>query len=171
LGIEVGVAGRGEMLEQVGDLWGYHKQGNWVCVTTNGCTTAARGYLVMGAGCAAQAATSYPKLPRILGSLVTTKGNHVYAIDEYRLFSFPTKEHWKDDSDLLLIERSAQELMAVMDEQDKRAAELGTDPNFGLDTKVYLPRPGCGLGNLNWEHVRIPLHDILDDRVVAVTHG
>jgi len=35
--------------------------------------------------------------------------------------------------------------------------------------KVYLPRPGCGYGYLDWEIVKKELEPILDDRFIVIT--
>lgn len=53
------------------------------------------------------------------------------------LVTFPTKHHYRDNSDLDLIMRSAVQLKEI-------AAK------FQL-SKIYLPPVGCGLGKLDYE--------------------
>lgn len=148
------------MREAQGNLWDWYDKGEWICITTNG-MVKTNGALVMGRGCAREAANRLTELPHILGRMVTEKGNHVLHADSLRIVSFPVKHDWRESADLSLIERSARELMALMD--------YWSDPMH--PNSVYLPRPGCGNGNLDWEHVKIPLHDILDDRVTVVTYA
>lgn len=129
-----------------------------VCITTNG-VVKRDGNLVMGRGCAKEAALKWPTLPKELGKLVAEHGNHVYDFDlkspNVKLYSFPTKNHYSDKSDLLLIERSLIELTAQV----------------SLDhlQSVALPRPGCGNGGLDWEKEVKPLcEQYLDDRFIIV---
>jgi hypothetical protein len=55
----------------------------------------------------------------------------------YRLYSFPTKNHFKDDAQLPLIARSAELFREIWLKLDKPL--------------VAMPRLGCGCGGLNWE--------------------
>ena len=143
------------MLEARGDLWSYHDAGaQWTVVTTNG-IVLRNGEAVTGAGCALEATHRYPEWPWELGHDLTTKGNHVHVFSKYRLVSFPTKNDWRDDSDLDLIEASCRELMATLEPYNSPL--------------VYLPRPGCGRGRLRWSEVQPVIEPILDDRVVIVT--
>jgi hypothetical protein len=64
---------------------------------------------------------------------------------------------WMANSDLRLIEQSAEEL-------------LGLTQAFEFES-ILIPRPGCGAGGLNWDDVRPVLNDTLDDRFYAVTFG
>jgi hypothetical protein len=63
------------------------------------------------------------------------------------LISFPTKRHWREDSDIELIKRSAQELVSILKDDPAK--------------RVLFTRPGCGNGNLDWEDVRPILQTIL----------
>jgi hypothetical protein len=54
---------------------------------------------------------------------------------------------------LELIKQSARELMALIEEQGWK--------------QVYLPRPGCFLGRLDWAQVKPAIENILDDRVIV----
>ena len=69
------------------------------------------------------------------------------------VFSFPTKYHWKDQSDMKLIEKSAIKLVELCN-------------IMGLE-KILMTRPGCGNGGLKWEDVK-PAISFLDDRFVVI---
>lgn len=166
------------MREKTQDLW----EANVVCITTNG-FVKANGECVMGRGCAKQAATRYPELPAQLGSLIRKYGNRVFNLsiksDGKRILSFPVKpvsvvfngknavKHmrsrfrmgdtvpgWAAVADLAIIEESAKQLLAL-------ANKLNLD-------EVFLPRPGCGAGELSWTAVKPVLEKYLDDRFVVV---
>jgi hypothetical protein len=89
--------------------------------------------------------------------LVKKNGNHVYVAKCLgdNIVSFPTKNHWKDPSDIGLIKQSALELVEMTD-------QAGWN-------KVYLSWPGCGLGGLNKEQVRKVIQPIFDDRFYILT--
>jgi hypothetical protein len=109
--------------EATGDMWTCSGvkviPTNGVFVTRRGGTTLA----VMGAGVARQARDRYPGLVRSFGKLLKTHGNRVHVVDlggkwdDYSKFliTFPTKHHWRDPSDLRLIETSAEQLVAVVE--------------------------------------------------------
>lgn len=129
-----------------------------VCITTNG-VIKQNGLAVMGAGIARAANEKY-SLAVELGEHLRFSGNvpHVFSQrgpNGCYLISFPTKSHWKDFSDLKLIEQSAKKLIQLVDK-------------YNIKT-CYLVPPGCGLGNLNWEQqVKPLLCDLLDDRFIVV---
>jgi len=127
-------------------------------VTTNG-ITKANGAAVMGAGVAKTVRDLYPGIDQKLGQLLREKGNHVHLLMSapVNIFSFPTKHHWRDNSDPALIARSASELVALVDAQ---AWDI-----------VYLPRPGCNNGKLNWNTVAALLKPLFDERFIICTKG
>lgn len=134
------------------------KDADAICFTSNGIVKAS-GELVMGAGVAKQFKEKFGVvIATNAGTLVKRNGNICqwvaihFAKHPAHIVAFPTKYHWKDPSDLELVKKSAKELMALVD-------KLGW-------TKVYLPRPGTGLGNLQWSVVKSELEKILDDRVI-----
>lgn len=150
------------ILHNAGDIFELPRNRNEaVCVTTNG-VVKKNGCAVMGAGIAKQANMSFTDLSLNLGELLKARGNQVYDMGFYRdgvtgkwvrIITFPTKHHWRDKSDLNLIEVSARQLVDICDE-----AEI---------TTCYLTRPGCANGGLDWEtQVRPLLEPILDDRFV-----
>lgn len=137
------------MLEISGNLWDIEADAR--CITTNG-VIKKDGCLVMGAGIAKQAMIRYPGIDKRLGELVKLFGNVPCYLPEINIISFPTKNDWRDDSDLLLIEESARALKLLVDAH-----------NF---KRVVMPKPGCGLGKLDWKDVRNILLPILDNRFI-----
>jgi hypothetical protein len=127
-------------------------------IPTNG-QIDMRGFAVMGAGLALDAKNKYPELPARLGRKLKTQGNNVYFFTFHNrefepldvIFTFPTKGHWKDKSDMVLIEKSAVQLKGYMDE----LWDIWGDP-----TPFLAPKVGCGLGNLNWKDVKPLLENI-----------
>ena len=132
--------------------------GDVICVTTNG-EIKKDGRAVMGAGNAKFARDNFPNVDLILAEFLTKYGNHVFILGKYQfngknvvLVSFPTKNSWRDKSDLNLIEQSSREL-------------LGLANHFKLE-KIYLPAPGCSNGQLKWSDVKNKLSN-LDDRFIV----
>lgn len=134
------------------NIWDYHLAG-YICVTTNG-IVKHNGELVMGAGIALQAKLRFPGLPAKLGAGVRAHGNQVLYCADERILSFPTKHHYRDPSDLNLIEASCLQSMSIAD-------------HYSLK-RIFLPRPGCGNGELSPKQVDPLIHSILDDRFVMI---
>jgi len=130
------------MNEVKGDIWeAYEKsKDSWIVVTTNGFVKNNRE-LVMGRGIALEAKERFPYIAKKLGILVELGGNNLYTFKEYRMFSFPTKHHFKDNSDLELIKKSFKSLIKYV------LADKVITGN------ILIPRVGCGNGNLNWEDI------------------
>lgn len=153
------------MLELHGnyDIFTLPQRGEAVCVTTNG-IVKQNGYAVMGKGIALQADNLF-HVSYKLGQYLETYGNRAFNLGvvtrdsiPFYLFSFPTKHHWKEDSDITLICKSAEQLVEMCNK-------------FNV-TKCYLPPVGCGCGNLNWENTVKPwLSQILDDKFIVVLGG
>ena len=134
----------------------------WKVITTNG-SVNKKGLAVMGRGCALEAAKRIPELPKLLANALKKTGNNVY-VWEYgtrfyfniiNIITFPVKHKWNEKADLELIKKSARELVEIAN-------------TFSMK-KVYLPRPGCGYGYLDWEIVKKELEPILDDRFIVIT--
>lgn len=145
------------MHEITGDLWQLYSLPNSVaCITTNG-VVGRGGRAIMGKGVALEASKRFPTLSKELGNLIKARGNQTQLLATYRLYIFPTKNHWKDKSDMFLIRSSARAL--------KIYATLNPQITF------YLPRPGCGNGQLDWERdVKPALSEVrLPDNVVIVS--
>ncbi len=142
------------MKEVFGDLWEFD---GIVAITTNGFIKRDRT-CVMGIGCAKQAAARFPELPYQLGTKISVQGNHVFYFPDFRLITFPVKHNWWEAADLDLIDRSARELLKII-EVNK------------INEAIYLPRPGCGNGKLKWEDVKKILSPILkSDQIHIVTY-
>lgn len=130
-----------------------------ICFTSNG-IVKTNNELTMGAGIAKQIRDKWPGTSKYFGSMVKLYGNHVHYQERqvsYEksifVFSFPTKNHWRDPSDLELIKQSATELVEQTD-------------RLKLKT-IYLPFPGIGLGGLNKSKVRKIINPILDNRFIV----
>lgn len=128
-----------------------------ICITTNG-SVKKDGTAVMGRGVAQVARDQFVGLDARLGYELKKKGNRVFSMGwqgKYFMLTFPTKHNWNEVSDIELIKESCTQLMEAMD-------------ILGLE-EVYLPRPGCGDGGLDWEDVKPEIEPLLDDRVTVVT--
>lgn len=126
----------------------------WKGITTNG-VVMKNGLAVMGGGVALEAAKRFTDLPKQLGAGIEMAGNTVILFPDHCVFSFPTKHHFRDKSDIELIKKSARGLIAILDHSES----VITPP-------VYLPFPGIGLGGLDEKTVLDALEGILDDRVI-----
>ena len=147
-----------------------------ICITTNGQYTM-QGLAAMGGGCAGICATRWPqtakKLGYLLKSLKTNVPFVIGALDdqgefmspdremikfkEFKclIFSFPTINNLMDGANLQLIKQSATLLKDYVDQ-------------FGLKN-VMIPRPGVGIGGLDWKGVKEAIEPILDDRFTVVS--
>lgn len=146
-------------------------------ITTNN-VVKSNGELVMGAGIAKLAKEKWPDLPQYWGACLRYKQkespyidtyhcdgeyhNLMYIPDEcfdnvnikvtgYIVLALQTKRHWKDKSDINLIIRSCIKLKEFADR-----VKLN---------KVYMTRPGCGNGGLNWNKVKEAI-SFLDERFI-----
>jgi len=107
----------------------------------------------MGGGIALEAVKRYPGIQYTLGLIVKKYGN-IPAIGTTdrgtSILSFPTKNDYKDLSDCFLISKSAQSI-----------ADMANRFNW---KRVVMPRPGCGLGGLEWNDIKKILNPHFDDR-------
>lgn len=153
------------LVEEYGDV--FDKAADMLCVLTNQQVNKA-GRNVMGAGQAWRAAQLFPGLARDIGARILDGHPEFAVLGDYRRFDtgtyhllahFPTKVDWRLPASLELVEASARGLMAFLD------SDVGK-----VVGSVLLPRPGCGLGGLDWEsQVRPLLEPILDARVLVCT--
>lgn len=131
-----------------------------VCVTTNS-MIRKDGHAVMGRGIAKTANDRF-RLSLQLAEYLRKYGNRAFYLGPrtdvrtgrtFAIITFPTKQDWKDDSDLELIRTSAEQVVRICDK-------------FGIRT-CYLTCPGCANGHLDWEsQVKPVIEPILDDRFV-----
>lgn len=138
------------MKEISGDIW---ECDGWKVITTNGVVNKD-GMAIMGGGIAKQASERFPGLRKELGKLIDVFGNEVYRFQDLKLFTFPTKSDWKEESDISLIERSCVRLLQFVNTMDIK--------------EIYMVRPGCGKGNLKWSDVKNVLEKYFDDRFIIV---
>lgn len=144
------------MLVLNGNVLDYIGKSDIVCVTTNG-VVKANGELVMGAGCALAFKKQFPEIPKILGEKIKLKGNRPLVAGKVKgtyIVSFPTKHHYKDDSDIELIKQSATLLVEIAKYYNAKS--------------IYIPSPGTGLGNLDKDIVYNELKNILDNRFTVL---
>lgn len=140
------------------NIWNYYKPDSYIGITTNGFVKKT-GECVMGRGIALEAKTKFPELPFLLGKHIKTVGNTVAFFEDLKLFSFPVKHNWWEKADLNLIEESAKDLA----ERFRQGYELGADL-----PKLYLPKPGCGNGQLLWKDVEPILDEYLSPLVIII---
>ena len=127
------------MLQEIkGNVWNFLNTSSAVCILTNN-TITHDGKAIMGGGIAKEALNRNPGLDTrhakdILNNYFCL-GND--AITGAEMIRFPTKNMVWEDSTLEVIEQSLIRLTEYV--------------RCNPDKKVYLPRPGCGLGRLSWE--------------------
>ena len=131
------------------DIWDYVEQG-FITIPTNPIINS-RGAVVMGRGLALQIKEAYPEFPFIFAKFIKDRGN-VPGIFSNNLITFPVKYHWKAQADLLLIEQSAKILGKLM--------------RF-IGHNVYMPKVGCGNGQLDWEDVKPILEKYCPDVIIV----
>lgn len=148
------------MLIKQGDLFKPSKEVDAICIPTNG-QRKQNGRAVMGAGVAKIARDKWPELDIKLGWSLHHIGNrvHIFTVGDldilFCVVSFPTKNHWRNPSNVAILNRSAHQLV-----------ELADQANWN---QVWLPVVGCGLGGLSWTDEVAPLlSSILDDRFVII---
>lgn len=147
-----------------------------ICITTNSQYTM-EGVAYMGGGCAGVCAKRWPETAQRLGRMLKTFGTNIPfvigALDkdgeyieptrnlirnkEFKclIFSFPTINNLKNGSNIQLIKQSATVLKDYVEKFDLKG--------------IVCPRPGVGIGGLNWDEVKPEIEDILDDRFTIVS--
>ncbi len=138
------------MITWTGNLW--EANASHRAITTNG-VVKADGRLVMGAGIAKQALDLYPGIDMVLGRYVKTYGNRCIILHADHIISFPTKNHWRDKSDISLIITSCKQIAEIADK-------------FKISS-IAIVKPGCQNGGLLWSDVRPVIEPLLDDRFIV----
>lgn len=136
------------------NLWRLHEKREWICVTTNGTLARNNTVIVMGAGCAGEAEEKYSWLPDYFGNTVREAGNFPMLCAPLRIISFPVKHNYWEKADKKLILKSFIKLMDII-----IIYEL---------PRVFLPKPGCGMGQLQWEDVLAYLTKVFDNHPVFI---
>jgi len=168
------------MKELRGNLWELAR-GSILCITTNG-FVKSNGECVMGRGIAQAAAKKFPELPKTLGTLLKTKGNNVHILGlygEYILVSFPVKPEYEIFNHTSQVVRHMQQQFSLgttipgwacaarlplIEQSVEQIQKL----NIPTTTNVYIPRPGCGAGELTWEQVK-PMMEVLPNNFFVCT--
>lgn len=140
------------MIEIFGNIWNIDCDVR--CITTNGCLSTS-GHAIIGKGIALSAKLKYPGIEIELGLLIKRFGNNVFELSN-RLASFPTKNNWRDKSDLDLIQKSCHQIVDIANKKKY--------------SKIVIPRPGCSNGQLEWSLVKEAIKDILDNRFFIITN-
>lgn len=146
------------MVEIKANFWDIYNEYDAICCTTNGVVNK-KGRLVMGAGIALEFRIRWSELALFWGGLTLQYGQPGVwfgQTDAAMCVSFPTKYHWKDKSSIILIKKSAKELVKIT--------------NTMKWEKVLLPRFGCGRGGLDWQFVKNEITPILKDERFYVCH-
>lgn len=145
------------MKEQTGNIWDFYDTNlsSLIVITTNG-SLNRKGEAAMGRGIAKEAAERFKDLRRALGAEITLYGNRVHYFPQYRLLTFPVKRRWELKAEIPLVKKSLTELLKWA---KKHLAPI---------TTVYMVRPGCGSGFLDWKKVRPILKPKLSDQYVIV---
>ena len=141
-------------------LW---KNGNVVCVTTNGFVKKS-GEAVMGRGNALAMAQAIPELPKLLGSFIKKYTNRVGFIYNRSVINFPVKPSSGNYDDLLpyIQKYKPTDIINIPGfwcKADPSIIETSIDQLNDLITKfnlekVYLPIPGVNNGQLKLEDIK-----------------
>lgn len=143
------------MFEIIGNIFFEIGKANALCITTNG-VLRSNGYAICGAGIAKAARNRWDQFELLLGQQIKINGNRVNLVltdHGTSILSFPTKNHWKDISDIKIIEKSCKELL-----------EFSNTNNWN---RIVVPRPGCLNGQLEWNNVKVILNSYFDDRFIV----
>lgn len=144
------------MIEAKGNIFDFKDADAW-CYTSNGVINV-KGENVMGAGNAKAFRDRFEDLALSVGRHLKANGNVVgivRSISKPVILNFPTKNHWKDPSDLGLVEQSAKDLVTIANKRGWK--------------KVCLCYPAIGKGGRAIEDVRKVISPILDDRFWVLT--
>lgn len=123
------------------------------CITTN--CAHDRGRAMMGGGVAREALNHFPGIDLLLGRELEKGKTDVIDLGyltsvlndkEYHVVAFPTMDEtliatqWR--STLKRLHRSFVSLQMILD---------GEQFNLDREITMAIPRPGCGIGGLDWE--------------------
>lgn len=144
------------MLQEINiDVWDVLDKDSVLCVLTNDTVIKQQrmrtndDYIFnpMGAGIAGECKVRNPEFPHYvgLGILFNKRECGTDSMTGATLFRFSTKYQIGDvKSNMGLIEKSLKDLSVYLKTKY-------------TNKKVYLPRPGCGIGGLDWETEVKPL--------------
>jgi len=114
---------------------------------------------VMGKGLALEFKQRYPDMfkdykSRCNNGLVIMGEPYLYKDKVIKVLNFPTKNHWRDKSNIKDIEKGLAFLSSNYKDMDIKS--------------LALPPLGCGLGGLNWKDVRPLVYKYLDNLEIDV---
>lgn len=141
----------------IGNPYTILKENDTIVTTTNGIVNK-NDCAVMGKGNALIVKNKFKnfKVDELLGTYLKKYGNRAFYLGKFEyedknisIATFPTKQSYRDNSDIELIKLSAKQIVIIANK-------------FNLE-KIYLPIPGCTNGNLKWSDVKNNL-TILDSR-------
>ena len=115
---------------------------------------------VMGAGLAKQFKEKYPHIFNEYLKINFTKENPVFQYFNFILFA--TKYHWKDNSDIDLINNGLIQLKDGIENKQYPGNPFLKDRD---KITIAFPKIGCGLGNLDWNEVKPLIIKYLDKYV------
>ena len=141
------------------DIWKFWENDATIVVPTNG-FVKNDGSCVMGRGLAKQAIQRVYNMQFILGSMIKAHGNVPFYFDHVNIITFPVKHNWWEKADLELIKKSACKLRAEIETE-------WTD----VPIPIYMPKVGCGNGQLDWKDVEPIIETLLKDIVLIVDNG
>ena len=138
-----------------GNIWDKWDDGYYIGVTTN-CELNKNGDAIMGAGIAKELKKRVPTLPYELGHYKEDLST-IAVWNEHKIITIPTKYEWRKPSDIKLITNSCYDLNSLL---------------FVIQEDIYLPKLGCGKGQLKWEDVK-PIMEkyLIDDRFIVVEYS
>jgi len=145
-----------ELSADMWDLYVRKQDRDVIVIPTNGSVTR-EGLAVMGRGLALEVSNLFPYFRKQFGKKLLDNGNVVQYFPHEHLITFPVKSVWYKDAELSIIERSCQQLNMIA-------------TCFTFD-HIYVPRVGCGNGNLQWRDVQPILEKYLDRRYTIVWNG
>lgn len=168
------------MKELIGeDLFDQIEKSDAICIATNCSIVQDNGEASnpMGGGCAGAAARRWSELPVVYGALLACTphvpvimgyvnrddaDDYIYIdqvpeqnVDWCAIVAYPTMHSIMEPASLDLVIRSAKLLTEMANTHGWKS--------------VVVPRPGAGIGGLDWEtEVKPAIEDILDDRFILI---
>jgi O-acetyl-ADP-ribose deacetylase (regulator of RNase III) len=140
-----------------------YKTGNLIQEEVEAIVNTVNCVGIMGRGLALQFKKSFPdnfksyesackKNEILIGKMFV----HETRLPSYPKFiiNFPTKRHWREVSHIEYIEMGLMDLKQVIE-------------NLGI-TSIAIPPLGCGLGGLNWNHVKPYIEKMFQDSPIHV---
>lgn len=114
---------------------------------------------VMGKGIALEFKRAYPAMyqdyvARCRAQTVHPGRPYLYRDAYKQILNFPTKAHWRDESDLAWVQAG---LVAIREHYDA----------WGIQS-LAIPPLGCGNGGLRWDVVRPIIIEVLGDLPIAI---